>query len=247
MSYQLLQPVFLHPNRLGNHFRIQARQRSPGYLKRHLLSKPAETQESKPMIVEPLDSPASSTSRVRDAIHPGPSLAFFPNEFLLPHPDDEILSGYEDDVSSMRDGCTAWVKAAPASILESHLVNLNSANPAFRQAQDRKYWLTDEEYRFDTDVPNRLTEQKRLSIYNWKPGPRRGKEESIEKHIAGKWHIIALQEAIEHLDHEYLTNRFFVTHYYCCAVLFNKDTLHPDINLYMQVLSVSTCDRLYTT
>ena len=40
------------------------------------------------------------------------------------------------------------------------------------------------------------------------PGPRRGKEGAIEKHIAGKWHIIALQEAIEYLKLDNLTNHF---------------------------------------
>ena len=46
-----------------------------------------------------------------------------------------------------------------------------------------------------------------------------------------KWHIITLQEAIEYLDHEFLTNRFHATHYGGCAVLFKKDTFHPDIKV----------------
>ena len=56
-------------------------------------------------------------------------------------------------------------------------------------------------------------------------------EGAIEKHIAGKWHIITLQESIEYLEHEFLQNRFHVTHYGGCAVLFNKDTFHPDIKV----------------
>ena len=76
-------------------------------------------------------------------------------------------------------------------------------------------------------MPNRLTEQKRLSIYNWNPGHRHGKEEAIEKQIAGKWHIITLQESVEDIDHDYLTNRFYVTLYRGCAVLFSKDTFSP--------------------
>ena len=63
-----------------------------------------------------------------------------------------------------------------------------------------------------------------LSVYNWNPGQRRGKEGAIEKQIAG-----TLQEAIEYVDHELLTNRFHVTHYGGCAVLFNKDTFFPDV------------------
>ena len=38
-------------------------------------------------------------------------------------------------------------------------------------------------------------------------GPRRGKAGAIESHIAWKWHIITLQEAIDYLDHDFLTNR----------------------------------------
>ena len=46
-------------------------------------------------------------------------------------------------------------------------------------------------------MPNRLTEQRRFRFYSWNPGPRREKEGAIEKHVAGKWHIIALQEATD--------------------------------------------------
>ena len=65
---------------------------------------------------------------------------------------------------------------------------------------------------------------KRPIVYNWNPGPRRGKEGAIEKRIAETWHIIALQEAIEYVDHELFVNRFHVTHFGGRAVLFNKDT-----------------------
>ena len=155
----------------------------------------------------------------------------FPSRLFLPHPDDKIPSGYEEDVLSIRDGKTAWVKADPASVLGRPLVNVNSANPAFREAPDKKHSPANEGYRFDTDVPNRMTEQKRLSIFKWNPGPRRGKEEAIEKHIAEKWHIVTLQESIEYLDHDYLTNRFCVTHYGGCAILFNKDTFNSQIKV----------------
>ena len=64
----------------------------------------------------------------------------------------------------------------------------------------------------DNDVPNRSPVQKRLTIYNWNPGPRRGRDGAIEKQIAGEWHIITLQEATEYVDRELLTNRFHVSH-----------------------------------
>ena len=58
--------------------------------------------------------------------------------------------------------------------------------------------------------------------YNWNPGPRRGKEDAIEKQIAGKWHIITLQETCEFVEHEIFRERFHVTHYAGCAILFQR-------------------------
>ena len=78
-------------------------------------------------------------------------------------------------------------------------------------------------------MPNRSPVKKRLSIHNWNPGPPHRREGAIEKHIAGKWHAITLQEAIEYVDHEPLTNRFHVTHYGGCAVLLIKDTFSLDV------------------
>ena len=115
------------------------------------------------------------------------------------------------------------------SVLERHLANLNNANPA---SQDRKHSPSNTEYRLHRSAHSldRTEEAQHLQL---EPRPLRGKG-AIEKHIAGKWHIIALQEAIEYLDREYLTNRFCVTHYGGCAVLLNKDTFHP----YIKVTSV---------
>ena len=51
----------------------------------------------------------------------------------------------------------------------------------------------------------------------------------MEKQIAGKWHT--LQEASDCVDHDILQERFHVTHYAGCAILFNKDTFYPDISV----------------
>ena len=152
--------------------------------------------------VSRLDMPAPVTpcSRVHS---PRPIWNYADRTFSLPHPDDEIPSGSEEDVSSMQDGGTAWVMADPASTLERHLVIKDGAKPIHRDSHDKRHCSPNPECRF---VPNRLPEQTRLSILNWNPGPRRGKEGAIEKHNAGKWHIIALQEAIKFLQQGYLTS-----------------------------------------
>ena len=45
-----------------------------------------------------------------------------------------------------------------------------------------------------TNLPDRSLVQKRLSMYNWNPGPRREKE-AFEKRIAGRLYVITWPEA----------------------------------------------------
>ena len=158
-------------------------------------------------------------------------MARFPRRIVSPYPYREILSGYEEDVSSIRDDFTAWVKSDPETILKRHVVDSKGIYPAYREAPARRHSPSSSGYHFDNNVPNRSAEQTRRSVSNWNPGPRRGKAGAIESHIAGKWHIITLQEAIEYLEHDFLTNRFHVTHYGGCAILFNKDTFFSDIKV----------------
>ena len=88
----------------------------------------------------------------------------FPKRLIFPY---QILSGYEEDVSSIRDGFSAWVKTDPEVTLRRHVVDAKRANQAFREAPVRKHSPFCQERRFNSDVPNRLIEQRRLSIYNW--------------------------------------------------------------------------------
>ena len=38
-------------------------------------------------------------------------------------------------------------------------------------------------------------------------------------------------KASDHVDHDILHERFHVTHFAGCAILFNKDTIYPDIDV----------------
>ena len=51
------------------------------------------------------------------------------------------------------------------------------------------------------------------------------------KQIAGRWHIITLQEASDCVDHDLFTSRFHVTHYASCATLFNKDNFYHNVDV----------------
>ena len=116
--------------------------------------------------------------------------------------------------------------ADPSTFRVRHITNKGIALGSLRKT----CLSSPPEYRF-TSRPNQLLERTRISILSWNPGPRRGTPGAIEKHIAGKWHTIALQKAIEYLHHDSFTNSFHISHHAGCAVLFNKDTFYPDVRV----------------
>ena len=117
-------------------------------------------------------------------------------KIVLPYLYEEILSGFEEDVSSIRDGFSVWVKPDPVTLVRRHIVDARGRHPAFREAPARRHDPSLQEYPLNDKVPTRLTEERRLSVYKWNPGLRRGKEGAIEKHIAGKWHFITLYKKL---------------------------------------------------
>ena len=163
-------------------------------------------------------------------IHPR-QLSPFRERQELPFSNDEILCGYEEIVSSGTDLFAAWVKVSPYEVLVQHMVDIQRATADFREASERRPATSSQTNSINKHFATRSIVQKTLSIYNWNPGPRRGKEDAFEKQIAGRWHVNTLQEASEYVDHDILTGPFHVTHCAGCAILFNKDTFNPDINV----------------
>ena len=94
-----------------------------------------------------------------------------------------------DIVSSGTDQFTAWVKTDPHDTLENHMVDVQKATADFREASERRHDASFQTNRFSKKISNRSPVQKRLSICNWNPGPRRGKEDAFEQQIAGRWHV----------------------------------------------------------
>ena len=110
------------------------------------------------------------------------------------------------------DHFTACVKLSPHEVLAQHVVDVQKVVADFREASERRQASPSQTHGANKHFFTQSPAQKRLSIYNWNPGPRRGKEDAFEKQIAGKWHIITSQEASEYVDHDILTGRFHVTH-----------------------------------
>ena len=82
----------------------------------------------------------------------------------MPFPYSEILSGYEEDVSSIRDGFTAWVKYDPETILNRHAVDTKGIDPAYREAPARKHSLPSSGDHFNCNTPNRSAAETRLCV-----------------------------------------------------------------------------------
>ena len=121
-----------------------------------------------------------------------------------------------------------WGEMSHEEILAEHVVDIHRVVADIRDAFERIQVILFSSYGVNKYFSSQSPMQKRLSIYNWNPGPRRG---CHRKQIAGKWHIVFLQEASEYVEHEILHERFHVTHFAGCAVLFNKDTLYPDVSV----------------
>ena len=81
---------------------------------------------------DPLGVPLLPKNRVCNFIHPK-QLGPFPKSLISPYPEEEILSGYEEDVSSIRDGFSAWVTTDPENTLRRHIVDAKGDNPERHQ------------------------------------------------------------------------------------------------------------------
>ena len=117
-----------------------------------------------------------------------------------------------------------WEKMNHLETLAEHVVDIHKVFADFRYAFERIQSPSSQTPGVNKLFSSQSPMQKRLSIYNWNPGPRRGTEDAIEKQIAVKWHIVTLQEASDYVEHNILHAQFHVTHFAGCAILLNKDT-----------------------
>ena len=81
-----------------------------------------------PVDVESLNAPAPSTPGVLEFIH-SVQFGIMPKRLSLPHPDDAILCGYEEDVLSIQDTYTAWVMNDPEAVLDRLFVSKGNSVP----------------------------------------------------------------------------------------------------------------------
>ena len=99
-----------------------------------------------------------------------------------------------------------WGKMSPHEIVAEHVVDINIVGADVRDAYERNQSSSSQTHGVNKYFSSQSPLQKRLSIYNWNPGPRRGKEDAIEKQFAGKWHLITPQEASDYVEHETFMN-----------------------------------------
>ena len=78
---------------------------------------------------------------IPEVVHPV-QYGIVPERIALPRPHDEILSGYDEDVSSIRDVKTVWRISDPGLLLMRHVVIAGSAKPDYRGAHDRRQFFS---------------------------------------------------------------------------------------------------------
>ena len=81
----------------------------------------------------------------------------------------------------IRDGFTSWVKAEFETVLERHTADIRKVHAEFREASARDTSHFIKSITSTTKCPTVHLHRKRISIYTWNPGRRRGKEGAIEK------------------------------------------------------------------
>ena len=108
---------------------------------------------------------------------------------------------------------------SPHEALAEHVVDIHKVVADFRDACERKQSSSSQTYGVNKYFCFQSLVLSLLSVYNWNPGPRRGRTDAFEKQIAEKWHIDTLQEASDYVDHDILQERFHVTHYADCDSL----------------------------
>ena len=129
----------------------------------------------------------------------------------LPFSCDAILSGYEDLVSSGSDHFTVWGKMNHQEILAEHVVDMNKVVADFRDAFERIQSSSSQTLGVNKLFSSQSPVHRRLRIYNWNSGAPTWKGRCNRERIAGKWHIITLQEASEYVEHDILQELFHVT------------------------------------
>ena len=70
-------------------------------------------------------------------------------------------------------------------ILAEHVVDIHRIEADFRDAFERIQTSSSQSHGVNKYFYSQSPVQRRLSVYNWNPGPRRGTEDAIEKQIVG--------------------------------------------------------------
>ena len=79
-----------------------------------------------------------------------------------------------------------WGKMNYQEILAEHVVDIHKVVLDFRDAFERNQSSSSQTHGVNKYFSSQSLTQRRLSIYSWNPGPRRGTEDAIENQIAGE-------------------------------------------------------------
>ena len=121
---------------------------------------------------------------------------------------EDILSGLEVLASSVSDHFTMWGKMSPVEISAEHVVDIHKVEADFRDAFERNQSSSSQTFGVNKYCSSQSPVQKRLSIYKWNPGPRRGKEDAFEKQIGRSDILLPCTKHLSMLNTIFFMNGF---------------------------------------
>ena len=165
-----------------------------------------------PAVVGPFVQPAVA------AVQYGP----MPHSLRLRQSDRDILKHYDCDGSSVQGFYTDQKEAY--AIRDRHMTMRGSLNLCSKLPVKEGTRLHSLSTIWTTTWP---------TAHSSKPVPASyvGILDHDVARPAGRWHIIALQDALDHLQHDRLARQFHISHFAGCPVFFGKHTFDSDLGV----------------
>ena len=158
-----------------------------------------------------------------------PRCNFIPERLELPL-SIEILSGYEDVVSSGTDQLTAWLKMSPHEVLVQYVVDSRKSYSTFSRSirKETCYIFSHKQCQQTFCYQIGCAEEaQHLELEPWTPTVKR---RCLRDKLQEGGISLPCRRRPKMLT-TILTNTFHVTHYGGCAVLFKRDTFYPNVEV----------------
>ena len=101
-----------------------------------------------------------------------------------------------------------WGKMSPHEFVAEHVVDIHKVVADFRDAFERKQCSSSQTFGVNIYFSSQSPVQRRLSIYNWNPGSRRGRETHLRNKLRGNDILLPCKKHLTKLITIFFKNDF---------------------------------------